>query len=137
MRSARELPIPSLILCLVLVAVSFLPLGSMGAFPLRLDNSWISPWDMKVPMWVVPALAAFVALFLVLRGTHAWTPPRPLCPALAGAALVISGWMTFVLIGSEETNVGSGAIAMVVASGALLVSTLRDRPAARSDFATA
>jgi hypothetical protein len=130
-------PIVPLILCLVVVAAAFLPLGSIGMFPLKLDNSWISPADLKIPMWVVPVLAGFVALFLLLRTSGLWTPPRALCPLLAGAATAVSAMMAIVLIGSEEGKIGSGSIALLAATTALLVSTLRDRSARRADVAAA
>jgi hypothetical protein len=146
-------PVGTLLLCLVVVAASFLPWGTIGfeqavdgepglgemwkslakgfgagAIEVNAWNSHVSAGSLRIPTWVVPVLAGFVALSLLLRMTAVWSPPRVLCPLLVAVAAAVAAWMTIVLGSSKEGTIGIGALATLVALSALLVAVLRDAP---------
>src|SRR6185295_15291500 len=150
----RGKPVGTILLCLVVVAASFLPWGTMGLDEAMKDapglgdfarsmakgfgmtgievnawNSHVTAGALRIPVWVVPVLAAFVGLSVWLRAADAWTPPRFLCPLLVVVAEAVAAWMTVALGSSKDGTIGIGVIATLVALSSLLVGTLLPQPA--------
>jgi hypothetical protein len=149
---AKRWPVGSLILCLVVVASSFLPWGRLGledaldrdpaipefarsmassfgvrAIPVTAWNSSVHVGALEAPNWVVPVVAAFLALFLCLRAASVWAPPRVLSPALCLAAEAQTVWIAIVLATSKGGAVGIGVVATLAALACLFVAELRSR----------
>src|SRR5262245_63117013 len=96
----RKWPVGTLALCALVFAASFLPWGrvatslklpfaddarmSLGQFTVEVNawNSSVGSGSLRLPNWLVPVAALFVAAFVASRAAGIWDPGRVLCPLI-------------------------------------------------------